>query len=76
MLLDKLISAGIGQRPVVFVTHRSVNKTLFVLLPYVLVTQARTGSTCLNLEVSHIYFHILIVWIATVNHFAAWVAWL
>lgn len=25
MLLDKLVAAGIGDRPVVFVTHRRVN---------------------------------------------------
>lgn len=33
MLLEKLVSAGIGNRPVVFVTHRSVKCCLCVHEP-------------------------------------------
>lgn len=31
MLLDKLVAAGIGDRPVVFVTHRSVQESHFLI---------------------------------------------
>lgn len=31
MLLEKLIAAGIGDRPVLFVTHRSVSAYIYFL---------------------------------------------